>query len=168
MPGSVIVSGSRTPLETSPVRSRACRPPTSTAWPSRTHSARPASRATRWTTSSWARSSRRGKSQPSNAIAKALKREGFTSDDIDVFETNEAFASVAIQSMRDLGLAPDNVNVDVGAISTGHPVGMSGARLVLHLALELKRRGGGVGAAGLCGGGGQGDALLIRVPASSA
>jgi acetyl-CoA C-acetyltransferase len=70
--------------------------------------------------------------------------------------------------MRDLGLAPDNVNVDGGAISTGHPVGMSGARLVLHLALELKRRGGGVGAAGLCGGGGQGDALLIRVPASSA
>jgi hypothetical protein len=78
MPGSVIVSGSRTPLETSPVRSRACRPPTSTAWPSRTHSARPASWATRWTTSSWARSSRRGKSQPSNAIAKALKREMLT------------------------------------------------------------------------------------------
>ncbi len=67
--------------------------------------------------------------------------------------------------MRDLGLTPDNVNVNGGAISMGHPVGMSGARLVLHLALELKRRGGGLGAAGLCGGGGQGDALLIRVPA---
>lgn len=107
-------------------------------------------------------------SQPSNAIAKALKREGLTPDDIDLFEINEAFASVAIQSMRELGLAPENVNVNGGAISMGHPVGMSGARLVLHLALELKRRGGGVGAAGLCGGGGQGDALLIRVPASTA
>ncbi|MBA2560297.1 MAG: acetyl-CoA C-acetyltransferase [Propionibacteriales bacterium] len=104
-------------------------------------------------------------SQPSNAIIKALKREGLTPNDIDLFEINEAFASVAIQSMRDLGLTPDNVNVNGGAISMGHPVGMSGARLVLHLALELKRRGGGVGAAGLCGGGGQGDALLLRVPA---
>ncbi len=104
-------------------------------------------------------------SQPSNAITKALRREGLTTDDIDLFEINEAFASVAIQSMRDLGLTPDNVNVNGGAISMGHPVGMSGARLVLHLALELGRRGGGIGAAGLCGGGGQGDALLIRVPA---
>jgi acetyl-CoA C-acetyltransferase len=104
-------------------------------------------------------------SQPSNAIAKALEREGLTAADVDLFEINEAFASVAIQSMRDLGLTPDNVNVNGGAISMGHPVGMSGARLVLHLALELERRGGGLGAAGLCGGGGQGDALLIRVPA---
>ncbi len=104
-------------------------------------------------------------SQPSNAITKALRREGLTTDDIDLFEINEAFASVAIQSMRDLGLTPDNVNVNGGAISMGHPVGMSGARLVLHLAHELGRRGGGVGAAGLCGGGGQGDALIIRVPA---
>ncbi len=104
-------------------------------------------------------------SQPSNAISKALKRESLTPDDVDLFEINEAFASVAIQSMRDLGLTPDNVNVNGGAISMGHPVGMSGARLVLHLALELKRRGGGLGAAGLCGGGGQGDALLIRVSA---
>ena len=104
-------------------------------------------------------------SQPSNAIAKALQREGLTAGDVDLFEINEAFASVAIQSMRDLGLTSENVNVNGGAISMGHPVGMSGARLVLHLALELKRRGGGLGAAGLCGGGGQGDALLIRVPA---
>jgi len=104
-------------------------------------------------------------SQPSNAISKALKREGLTPGDVDLFEINEAFASVAIQSMRDLGITSDNVNVNGGAISMGHPVGMSGARIVLHLALELKRRGGGLGAAGLCGGGGQGDALLIRVPA---
>ncbi len=104
-------------------------------------------------------------SQPSNAILKALKREKLSTADVDLFEINEAFASVAIQSMRDLGVTSENVNVNGGAISMGHPVGMSGARLVLHLAMELKRRGGGLGAAGLCGGGGQGDALLIRVAA---
>ena len=104
-------------------------------------------------------------SQPSRAIARALQRDGLTPGDVDLFEINEAFASVAIQSMRDLELTGENVNVNGGAISMGHPVGMSGARLVLHLALELQRRGGGVGAAGLCGGGGQGDALLLRVPA---
>jgi acetyl-CoA C-acetyltransferase len=102
-------------------------------------------------------------SQPSNAIRKALQREGLEPGQVDLFEINEAFASVAIQSMRELGLAADNVNVNGGAISMGHPVGMSGARIALHLALELKRRGGGVGAAGLCGGGGQGEALVIRV-----
>jgi acetyl-CoA C-acetyltransferase len=106
-------------------------------------------------------------SQPSNAIFKALKREGLTPEDMDIFEINEAFASVAIQSMRDLGVTPDKVNLNGGAISMGHPVGMSGARLVLHLAMELQRRGGGVGAAGLCGGGGQGDALIVRVPAGA-
>ena len=104
-------------------------------------------------------------SQPSNAILKALKREKLGAADVDLFEINEAFASVAIQSMRDLGVTSENVNVNGGAISMGHPVGMSGARLILHLAMELKRRGGGLGAAGLCGGGGQGDALLIRVAA---
>ena len=104
-------------------------------------------------------------SQPSNAILKALKREKLSTADVDLFEINEAFASVAIQSMRDLGVTSENVNVNGGAISMGHPVGMSGARLILHLAMELKRRGGGLGAAGLCGGGGQGDALLIRVAA---
>jgi acetyl-CoA C-acetyltransferase len=104
-------------------------------------------------------------SQPSNAILKALGRDGLTPGDIDLFEINEAFASVAIQSMRDLDLSPDIVNVNGGAIAMGHPVGASGARLALHLALELGRRGGGVGAAGLCGGGGQGEALVLRVPA---
>jgi acetyl-CoA C-acetyltransferase len=104
-------------------------------------------------------------SQPANAIRKALDREELDPGDVDLYEINEAFASVAIQSMRDLGITADNVNVNGGAIAMGHPIGASGARLVLHLALELARRGGGVGAAGLCGGGGQGDALVIRVPA---
>jgi acetyl-CoA C-acetyltransferase len=104
-------------------------------------------------------------SQPANAIAKALDRERLTPADIDLFEINEAFASVAIQSMRDLGIDPSVVNVNGGAIAMGHPVGASGARIALHLALELGRRGGGLGAAGLCGGGGQGEALVLRVPA---
>ncbi|NVI86352.1 acetyl-CoA C-acetyltransferase [Actinomadura sp. BRA 177] len=103
-------------------------------------------------------------SQPSNAIRHALGKAGLTVDDLDLIEINEAFASVGIQSMRDLGVGPEKVNVNGGAIALGHPVGMSGARIALHLAYELKRRGGGTGAAGLCGGGGQGDALLIRVP----
>jgi acetyl-CoA C-acetyltransferase len=104
-------------------------------------------------------------SQPSNAITKALSREHLSPSDVDLFEINEAFASVAIQSMRDLDITPDVVNVNGGAIAMGHPVGASGARIALHLALELGRRGGGLGAAGLCGGGGQGEALLLRVPA---
>jgi acetyl-CoA C-acetyltransferase len=102
-------------------------------------------------------------SQPSNAIGKALAREGLSPQQVDLFEINEAFASVAIQSMRELEIGADMVNVNGGAISMGHPVGASGARILLHLALELRRRGGGVGAAGLCGGGGQGEALVIRV-----
>jgi acetyl-CoA C-acetyltransferase len=102
--------------------------------------------------------------QPANAIAKVLEREGLTVDDLDLVEINEAFAAVGLVSTKKLGVDPDKVNVNGGAIAMGHPIGMSGARLVLHLALELKRRGGGVGAAALCGGGGQGDALLIRVP----
>ncbi|WP_329023438.1 acetyl-CoA C-acetyltransferase [Streptomyces sp. NBC_00690] len=105
-------------------------------------------------------------SQPSNAIAHALRKEGLEVADLDLIEINEAFAAVAVQSMRDLGVSPEKVNVNGGAIALGHPIGMSGARLVLHLALELQRRGGGVGAAALCGGGGQGDALIVRVPAS--
>jgi acetyl-CoA C-acetyltransferase len=104
-------------------------------------------------------------SQPSNAISRALGREGLTPQDVDLYEINEAFAAVAIQSMRELEIGPDNVNVNGGAISMGHPVGASGARIALHLALELGRRGGGLGAAGLCGGGGQGEALLLRVAA---
>ena len=102
-------------------------------------------------------------SQPANAISKALARENLTPDQVDLYEINEAFASVAIQSMRELEIGEDVVNVNGGAISMGHPVGASGARLALHLTLELKRRGGGLGAAGLCGGGGQGEALLLRV-----
>ncbi|MFJ6794309.1 acetyl-CoA C-acetyltransferase [Streptomyces sp. NPDC091268] len=103
-------------------------------------------------------------SQPSNAILHALKKEGLDVADLDLIEINEAFAAVAVQSMKDLGVTPEKVNVNGGAIALGHPIGMSGARVVLHLALELKRRGGGVGAAALCGGGGQGDALVVRVP----
>ena len=102
--------------------------------------------------------------QPANATAKALEKEGLTAADLDLVEFNEAFAVVGIESARALGLDEEKVNVNGGAIALGHPVGMSGTRVVLHLALELKRRGGGVGAAALCGGGGQGDALIVRVP----
>jgi len=105
--------------------------------------------------------------QPANAIEKAAEKEGITVSDIDLFELNEAFAAVGIESARALGVSEDKVNVNGGAIAIGHPVGMSGARIVLHLALELQRRGGGTGAAALCGGGGQGDALIIKVPAAS-
>ena len=102
--------------------------------------------------------------QPANAIKKACAKEGIAVSDVDLVELHEAFAAVGIVSMRSLDVSDDIVNVNGGAIALGHPVGMSGARIVLHLALELKRRGGGVGAAALCGGGGQGDALLVRVP----
>jgi acetyl-CoA C-acetyltransferase len=102
-------------------------------------------------------------SQPSNAIRHALGKAGLTVEDLDLIEINEAFAQVVIQSMRELKVDESIVNVNGGAIALGHPIGMSGARLVLTLAMELKRRGGGVGAAGLCGGGGQGDALIIKV-----
>ena len=102
--------------------------------------------------------------QPANAIKHALAKEGLAVDALDLVEINEAFAAVAVHSMRELGLAEENVNVNGGAIALGHPIGMSGARLALTLALELRRRGGGVGVAALCGGGGQGDALVLRVP----
>ncbi len=105
-------------------------------------------------------------SQPSNAIKDALAKEGLGIADLDLIEINEAFASVGLQSMADLGVSADIVNVNGGAIALGHPIGMSGARLALTLALELKRRGGGTGAAALCGGGGQGDALILHVPAA--
>jgi acetyl-CoA C-acetyltransferase len=104
--------------------------------------------------------------QPANAIAAACAKEGIEPADLDLVEINEAFAAVGIVSTRKLGIDPEKVNVNGGAIALGHPIGMSGARIALHLALELKRRGGGVGAAGLCGGGGQGDGLIIRVPAT--
>ena len=105
-------------------------------------------------------------SQPSNAIRKALGKAGLDVSALDLIEINEAFAAVGIQSMRELGVGHDVVNVNGGAIALGHPIGMSGARLALTLALELRRRGGGLGAAALCGGGGQGDALLLKVPTS--
>jgi acetyl-CoA C-acetyltransferase len=103
-------------------------------------------------------------SQPANAIRKALKKASLTEQDLDLIEINEAFAAVGIQSMRELGVTPDITNVNGGAIALGHPLGASGARIALTLAYELRRRGGGLGAAGLCGGGGQGSALLLRVP----
>ncbi|MFX0538038.1 acetyl-CoA C-acetyltransferase [Ornithinimicrobium sp. Y1847] len=103
-------------------------------------------------------------SQPARAIVAACEKEGITPTDLDLVEINEAFAAVGLASTKELGLDEDIVNVNGGAIAMGHPIGMSGARILLHLALELQRRGGGVGAAALCGGGGQGDALIVRVP----
>jgi acetyl-CoA C-acetyltransferase len=102
--------------------------------------------------------------QPARAIEKACAKAGLSAKELDLFEINEAFAAVSIVSIAELGIDPERVNVNGGAISLGHPIGMSGARIVLHLANELKRRGGGLGAAALCGGGGQGDALVIQVP----
>jgi acetyl-CoA C-acetyltransferase len=100
--------------------------------------------------------------QPSRSIMKALDRAGKKVSDVDLFEINEAFAAVGIASMRELGISDDIVNVNGGAIALGHPIGMSGNRLALTLLHELQRRGGGMGAAALCGGGGQGDALIVR------
>jgi acetyl-CoA C-acetyltransferase len=105
-------------------------------------------------------------SQPANAIRAAVAKEGISVADLDLIEINEAFAAVGLASMAELGVSEDRVNVNGGAIAVGHPIGMSGARITLHLALELKRRGGGIGVAALCGGGGQGDALIVRVPTS--
>jgi len=101
-------------------------------------------------------------SQPANAIQAALAKCGLSVADLDLAEINEAFAAVALASIAQLRIDPAKVNVNGGAIATGHPLGMSGARIVLHVALELRRRGGGIGAAALCGGGGQGDALILR------
>jgi acetyl-CoA C-acetyltransferase len=107
-------------------------------------------------------------SQPSGAIKKACAREGIDPKDLDVVELNEAFAAVGIVSTRELGIDPEKVNPNGGAIALGHPIGMSGARVVLDVALELRRRGLKVGAAALCGGGGQGDALILHAPSASA
>ncbi|ROS42446.1 acetyl-CoA C-acetyltransferase [Amycolatopsis thermoflava] len=103
--------------------------------------------------------------QPSNAIKAALAKAKLDASALDLVEINEAFAAVGLVSTKALGIDPEIVNVDGGAIALGHPIGASGARLAVHLVHELRRRGGGLGAAGLCGGGGQGDALLIKVPA---
>ncbi|MER7206677.1 acetyl-CoA C-acetyltransferase [Streptosporangium sp. NPDC000239] len=105
-------------------------------------------------------------SQPANAIRHALDKQGLSVDDLDLLEINEAFAQVVLQSAKELGVPLDKINVNGGGIAVGHPIGASGARIVLALAHELRRRGGGLGAAGLCGGGGQGDALIIRVPSA--
>ncbi len=104
--------------------------------------------------------------QPANAIRAAVAKEGIAVSDLDLVEINEAFAAVGLASTKQLGIDPEIVNVNGGAIAVGHPIGMSGARITLHLALELRRRGGGVGVAALCGGGGQGDALILKVPSS--
>jgi acetyl-CoA C-acetyltransferase len=101
-------------------------------------------------------------SQPANAIKKAIAREGISVDQLDVIEINEAFSAVALASTKELGVDPAKVNVNGGAIAIGHPIGMSGARITLHVALELARRGSGYGVAALCGAGGQGDALILR------
>jgi acetyl-CoA C-acetyltransferase len=106
-------------------------------------------------------------SQPSGAIKKACAREGIDPKDLDVVELNEAFAAVGIVSTRELGIDPEKVNPNGGAIALGHPIGMSGARVVLDVALELRRRGLKVGAAALCGGGGQGDALILHAPSNA-
>lgn len=105
-------------------------------------------------------------SQPANAIRAAVAKEGIAVADLDLVEINEAFAAVGLASTKELGIDPEIVNVNGGAIAVGHPIGMSGTRVALHLALELKRRGGGIGVAALCGGGGQGDALILRVPSA--
>jgi len=106
-------------------------------------------------------------SQPAGAIKKACAREGIDPKDLDVVELNEAFAAVGIVSTRELGIDPEKVNPNGGAIALGHPVGMSGARVVLDVALEIRRRGLKVGAAALCGGGGQGDALILHAPSQA-
>jgi acetyl-CoA C-acetyltransferase len=100
--------------------------------------------------------------QPSRATMRALDRANLKLSDVDLFEFNEAFAAVGLAAMDELGLSDQVVNVNGGAIALGHPIGMSGTRLALTLLVELRRRGGGLGAAALCGGGGQGDALLVR------
>jgi len=102
--------------------------------------------------------------QPANAIQAACTKAGLNPTDLNLIEINEAFAAVGLASTRQLGVSPNAVNIDGGAIAVGHPLGMSGTRIVLHLALALARRGGGTGAAALCGGGGQGQALVISVP----
>jgi len=102
---------------------------------------------------------------PGTAIARLLELEGLTIDEIDRIEINEAFASVTLNSLRMVGAAPDRVNVNGGAIAMGHPIGASGARIIGTLVRELQRSGGGLGIAAICSGGGQGDAVLVEVPA---
>ena len=104
---------------------------------------------------------------PAKAAEVALRKAGLSADDIDLWEINEAFASVTLNSIRMLGIAEDRVNVNGGAVALGHPIGASGARILGALVHELRRRGGGLGCAAICSGGGQGDAVILRVPPSS-
>jgi acetyl-CoA C-acetyltransferase len=103
---------------------------------------------------------------PANAAKKALDQAGLKVQDIDLWEINEAFASVALNSIRMLGIDEDRVNVNGGAVALGHPIGASGARILGSLVLELRRRGGGLGCAAICSGGGQGDAVIVEVNGS--
>jgi acetyl-CoA C-acetyltransferase len=103
---------------------------------------------------------------PANATKLALEKAGLSIDDIDLFEINEAFASVALNSVRMLDVPEDKVNVNGGAIALGHPIGASGARILMTLVNELRRRGGGLGVAAICSGGGQGDAVIVEVNGS--
>ena len=160
----------------------ACGPPSSPTAPSRPATPLPcptapppwcltpgsSRRTTAWSTSLWSASPGRWPgpdnslhSQPSNAIKNALDRAGWTTADLDFIEINEAFGSVAVQSLKDLDYPLEQCNIHGGAIALGHPIGASGARLALHAAHELKRRGTGKAAVSLCGGGGQGEALLL-------
>jgi acetyl-CoA C-acetyltransferase len=100
---------------------------------------------------------------PANAALKALDKIGLTPQDVDLWEINEAFASVTLNSMRMLGIDEDRVNVNGGAVALGHPIGASGARIIGTLVYELRRRGGGIGCAAICSGGGQGDAIIVEV-----
>ena len=122
----------------------------------------------------WPRSSPRRRSQttsptwparPRKAAKKALEKAGLKVEDIDLWEINEAFASVTLNSIRMLGIDEDKVNVNGGAVALGHPIGASGARILGSLVLELRRRGGGLGCAAICSGGGQGDAVIVEVNA---
>jgi acetyl-CoA C-acetyltransferase len=103
---------------------------------------------------------------PANATKLALEKAGLSVDDIDLFEINEAFASVALNSVRMLEISEDKVNPNGGAIALGHPIGASGARILMTLVHELRRRGGGLGVAAICSGGGQGDAVIVEVNGS--
>jgi acetyl-CoA C-acetyltransferase len=101
---------------------------------------------------------------PGLVIKEILKKTGKAEEEIDLYEINEAFAAVALASIQIAGIDPEKVNVNGGAVALGHPIGASGARIILTLAYELKRRGGGIGVAAICSGGGQGDAVMIEVP----
>jgi len=104
---------------------------------------------------------------PVPASRLCLQKAGWTAQDLDLMEINEAFAAQACAVNQEMGWDTSRINVNGGAIAIGHPIGASGTRIALHLAHELRRRGGGLGAAALCGGGGQGSALLLRVPAAA-